>query len=129
MPDHEAYERHEVERQKLALETSQPGLDYARSQDEKVIDFLRDAEVMIADSQYDRVEYPTRLCWGHTCADDTVDLAIRAGVKQLFLFHHDPDHDDAKIEAMVVEGQAKVAENGSKLIVSAAREGGEFVLS
>ena len=83
---------------------------------------------MIADSQYDRVEYPTRLGWGHTCADDTVDLAIRAGVKQLFLFHHDPDHDDAKIEAMVAEGQAKAVEKGSKLKVSAAREGGEFRL-
>lgn len=129
MPDHEAYERHETERQKIAGENSQPGIDYARSQDEKVIEFLRDAEVMIADSQYDRVEYPTRIGWGHTCADDTVDLAIRAGVKQLFLFHHDPDHDDAKIEAMVAEGQSKAKEKGSKLIVSAARESGEFVLA
>ncbi|HMJ06358.1 MAG TPA: MBL fold metallo-hydrolase, partial [Chthoniobacterales bacterium] len=128
MPDHEAYERHEVERQKTAGETSQPGLDYARSQDEKVIEFLRAADVMIADSQYDRVEYPTRLGWGHTCADDTVDLAIRAQVKQLFLFHHDPDHDDAKIEAMAAEGQARAKEQGSDLVVSAAREGGEFRL-
>jgi phosphoribosyl 1,2-cyclic phosphodiesterase/CheY-like chemotaxis protein len=128
MPDHEAYERHERERQKVAGEHSPAGVEYARSQDDKVVEFLRDADVMIADSQYDRVEYPTRLGWGHTCADDTVDLAIRAGVKQLFLFHHDPDHDDAKIEAMVVEGQAKAAEKGSKLNVSAAREGGEFRL-
>ena len=128
MPDHEVYERHERERQKVANENSEPGIDYARSQDEKVIDFLRDADVVISDSQYDRMEYPTRLGWGHTCADDTVDLAMRAGVKQLFLFHHDPDHDDAKIEAMVAEGQAHVAKSGSSLIVSAAREGAEFLL-
>lgn len=128
LPDHEAYERHERERQKVANENSEPGIDYARLQDEKVIEFLRDADVMIADSQYDRAEYPARLGWGHTCADDTVDLAIRAGVKQLFLFHHDPDHDDAKIEAMVTEGQARANEEGSRLVVSAAREGGEFVL-
>ena len=128
MPDHEAYEPHERERQKAAGESSQTSLEYARTQDEKVIEFLRDAEVMIADSQYDRAEYPTRLGWGHTCADDTVDLAIRAGVKQLFLFHHDPDHDDAKIEQMVGEGQAKAAAKGSKLVVSAACEGSEFRL-
>ena len=128
MPDHEVYERHERERQKVANENSEPGIDYARSQDEKVIDFLRDADVVISDSQYDRMEYPTRLGWGHTCADDTVDLALRAGVKQLFLFHHDPDHDDAKIEAMVAEGQARVAKEGSSLVVNAAREGSEFVL-
>ncbi|MEO7297486.1 MAG: hypothetical protein ABI042_02785, partial [Verrucomicrobiota bacterium] len=128
MPDHEAYEPHERERQKVANENSDAGIDYARAQDEKVIDFMRDAEVMISDSQYDRVEYPSRLGWGHTCADDTVDLAMRAGVKNLFLFHHDPDHDDAKIEVMVAEGQARVKECGSSLIVNAAREGGEFVL-
>lgn len=128
LPDHEAYERHERERQKIRNETSQPGIEYARSQDEKIIEFMRDADVMISDSQYDRVEYPTRLGWGHSCSDDTVDLAMRAGVKQLFLFHHDPDHDDAKIEAMVAEGQARVKENGSSLVVSAAREGAEFML-
>ena len=128
LPDHEAYERHERERQKVANENSEAGIDYARLQDEKVIEFLRDADVMIADSQYDRAEYPARLGWGHTCAEDTVDLAIRAGVKQLFLFHHDPDHDDAKIEAMVAEGQARAKEDGSRLIVSAAREGLEFML-
>ncbi|MEO5722493.1 MAG: response regulator [Chthoniobacterales bacterium] len=128
MPDHEAYEPHERERQKVANENSDAGIDYARAQDEKVIEFMRDAEVMISDSQYDRVEYPSRLGWGHTCADDTVDLAMRAGVKNLFLFHHDPDHDDAKIEAMVAESHARVAECGSALNVNAAREGGEFVL-
>lgn len=128
MPDHEAYERHERERQKLANENSEPGIEYARSQDEKVIEFIRGAAVVIADSQYDRAEYPTRLGWGHTCADDTVDLAIRAGVKQLFLFHHDPDHDDAKVEAMAAEGQARAKERGSELVVSAAREGGEYFL-
>ncbi len=128
MPDHEAYERHELERQKVSREASDAGIDYARSQDEKVIEFMRGADVVISDSQYDRTEYPTRLGWGHTCADDTVDLAMRAGVKQLFLFHHDPDHDDAKIDAMVAEGQAKVKERGSPLVVSAAREGGEYLL-
>ena len=128
LPDHEAYERHERERQKVAAETSQPGIDYARSQDEKVIEFLRGADVLIADSQYDPSEYPSRLGWGHTCAEDTVDLAIRADVKQLFLFHHDPDHDDAKIEEMVAQGQAKAVERGSNLVVSAAREGAEFWL-
>ena len=129
LPDHEAYERHERERQKIAGEESAPGIDYARAQDEKVVEFMRDAVVVISDSQYDRAEYPSRIGWGHTCADDTVDLAMRAGVKQLFLFHHDPDHDDAKIEAMVAEGQARVQENGSALVVSAAREGGEFLLN
>jgi len=94
----------------------------------QVIDFLRDAAVLIADSQFDIAEYETRRGWGHTCADDTVDLAIRAGVKQLFLFHHDPDHDDEKIDAMVARGAEKACEKGSALKVAAAREGAEYAL-
>jgi phosphoribosyl 1,2-cyclic phosphodiesterase/CheY-like chemotaxis protein len=128
MPDHEAYERHEIERQKIAGETSQPGLDYARAQDEKVIDFIRQADVLIGDTQYDATEYPSRLGWGHTCVDDAVSLAVRAGVKQLFLFHHDPDHYDNKMTALSTEAEEQVATVGSAMRVSAAREGVEYVL-
>ena len=49
----------------------------------KVVDFLQNADVVIADSQYDAIEYPSRRGLGHTCADDTVQLAARAGVQQL----------------------------------------------
>ena len=35
------------------------------------------------------------------CADDTVLFAMQAGVKRLFLFHHDPDHRDQKIAEML----------------------------
>ena len=128
MPDHEAYERAEIERQKLAGEHSQPGLDYARAQDEKVVDFIREADVVIGDTQYDATEYPSRLGWGHTCVDDAVDLALRAGVKKLFLFHHDPDHYDNKMTELTADAEEKVAAAGSSMRVSAAREGTEIVL-
>jgi phosphoribosyl 1,2-cyclic phosphodiesterase/ActR/RegA family two-component response regulator len=128
MPDHEAYERCEIERQKAERQASPDGLAYAKIQDEKVIDFLRGADLVIADSQYDAIEYPSRRGWGHTCADDTVQLAMRAGAKRLALFHHDPDHTDEKIAAMVEQAQSAVAHVGGKLIVNAAREGDEISL-
>ncbi len=53
---------------------------------------------------------------------------MRAGVKHLFLFHHDPDHHDEKMEAMIARAKEKVAAAGSAMMVSAAREGVEFVL-
>jgi phosphoribosyl 1,2-cyclic phosphodiesterase/ActR/RegA family two-component response regulator len=129
MPDHEAYERCEIERQKAERDTSTQGLEYARIEDQKVVDFLRNADVVIADSQYDAIEYPSRRGWGHTCADDTVQLAARAGAKQLFLFHHDPDHDDEKIAEMVARGQKEIARSGSNLRVGAASEGAEIKLT
>jgi phosphoribosyl 1,2-cyclic phosphodiesterase len=128
MPDHEAYERCEVERQKAERLASPDGLAYAKIQDEKVVDFLRGADLIIADSQYDAIEYPSRRGWGHTCADDTVQLAMRAGAKRLALFHHDPDHTDEKIAAMVERAQSEVAQTGGTLIVTAAREGDEISL-
>jgi phosphoribosyl 1,2-cyclic phosphodiesterase len=128
MPDHEAYERCEIERQKAERLASPDGLAYAKIQDEKVVDFLRGADLVIADSQYDAIEYPSRRGWGHTCADDTVQLAMRAGAKRLALFHHDPDHTDEKIAAMVERAQGEVAKSGGKLVVTAAREGDEISL-
>ena len=123
MPDHEAYERCELERQKAENESFSTGLEYARLQDDKVVEFLRGAEVVIADSQYDAVEYPSRRGWGHTCADDTAMLAARAGAKRVYLFHHDPDHDDAKMTKMVESAQEVIRRNGHSIEVRAAREG------
>jgi phosphoribosyl 1,2-cyclic phosphodiesterase/CheY-like chemotaxis protein len=123
LPDHEAYERSEIERQKAEKESSSASLEFARMQDEKVVEFLRHAEVVIADSQYDAAEYPARRGWGHTCADDTVLLAARASAQRVFLFHHDPDHTDAKVEQMVAHAQAAATNFGSQINVAAAREG------
>ena len=95
----------------------------------RLVEFLRNADVVIADSQYDAIEYPSRRGWGHTCADHTVQLAARAGAKQLFLFHHDPDHDDQKIAEMVARGQKEIARSGSSLRVCAASEGAEIKLT
>ena len=128
MPDHEGYERNAIERQKLRGEAAPALIDYARKRDQEVVEFLREADVVITDTQYDNLEYPSRLDWGHSCVDDVVDIAMRARVRHLFLFHHDPDHNDEKMEAMVAEAEKRVAAAGSPMRVSAAREGGEVVL-
>jgi phosphoribosyl 1,2-cyclic phosphodiesterase len=88
-----------------------------------LIEFVRGADVLIMDSQYDHAEYGSHIGWGHGCVDDVVALAVEANVGNLFLFHHDPDHDDAKISKMLRHGQALVKKTKSKLKVAAAREG------
>ena len=60
--------------------------------------------------------------WGHGCLDGSVALALRAGVESLVLFHHDPDHDDRRIDAMLEEARRQVSEAGALLRVEAARE-------
>lgn len=92
-------------------------------EDRDMIEFIRDADVLILDSQYSRAEYARHIGWGHGCVDDSVALALKAGVKKLVLFHHDPYHDDRKIDAFVKHARQLVARKKGKLKVEAAREG------
>jgi phosphoribosyl 1,2-cyclic phosphodiesterase len=91
--------------------------------DRDMIEFLRDVDLLILDSQYDAKEYQEHVGWGHGCVDDSVALALQAGVKQLCLFHHDPDHDDKRIDGLVKHARQVVAKRRAKLRVDAAREG------
>ncbi len=97
--------------------------------DREMIEFVRGADVLILDSQYDSAEYRRHTGWGHGCVVDSVRLAIQAGVKRLVLFHHDPDHDDRKLDALLKHARELVTQAGSKLKVEAAREGRSIKLA
>jgi len=64
--------------------------------DREMAEFVRDSDLLILDSQFDRAGYKKHIGWGHGCVDDSVALALQANVKQLLFFHHDPDSDDKK---------------------------------
>lgn len=95
--------------------------------EESVIDFIRDADVVIMDAQYTSEEYKKHVGWGHGCLDDVVRVALKGKVKQLFLFHHDPSHDDEFLAEMLAHAQALAA--GTSLRVALAREGESVVLA
>lgn len=95
--------------------------------DARLVEFLRGTDVLIMDAQFDCREYPSHAGWGHGCAKDAVALALAAGGGRLFLFHHDPDHDDAKVAAMTRQAREWVARRGGRLRVDAAREGLQVV--
>ena len=127
LPDNEPYSRLRSSPDSTA-NNSPESLAYARKQDEKLVEFIKGADVLIIDSQYDDAEYKNHVGWGHGCLDDVVTLALVAGVKKLLLFHHDPGHDDAQISRMVDWARKLVAMHGESLVVEAAREGLEVVL-
>jgi phosphoribosyl 1,2-cyclic phosphodiesterase/CheY-like chemotaxis protein len=128
LPDNEPFQRYKYHADPKAHEGSTEILEFARRMDQKLIDFIRNAEVLVIDAQYDATEYQTRVGWGHGCVDDVVALALKGDVKRLYLFHHDPEHDDAKVDGMVAWARQFVAALGDKLAVEAAREGSEVVL-
>ena len=70
-----------------------------------VIEFARDADVLIHDAQYLESEYISatnpRRGWGHSTVESATEVAKKAGVKQLVLFHHEPTHDDRCIDQIL----------------------------
>jgi phosphoribosyl 1,2-cyclic phosphodiesterase len=101
---------------------------FARQQDYKFEEFIRGADILISDAQYDSTEYEQHVGWGHSCVDDVVDLAVASGVTELYLFHHDPDHSDTHIAQMLGNARKRVSQAGAPLRVEAAREGAEVAL-
>jgi phosphoribosyl 1,2-cyclic phosphodiesterase len=75
------------------------------------------ADVLIYDAQYTPEEYQVKRGWGHSTWRAAAEMADRAGVSKLVLFHHDPDHDDTFV--------TKMARDASSLFTNtvAAREG------
>ena len=69
------------------------------------LEAVEGTDVLVMDAQYDWEEYQSHVGWGHGCVDEVVALALQAGIKQLFLFHHDPDHPDACIDGIVKEAR------------------------
>jgi phosphoribosyl 1,2-cyclic phosphodiesterase len=72
----------------------------------EVARIIRGADVLIVDAQYTPAEYegrsgPPRKGWGHSTMLEAARVASGAGARRLFLFHHDPTHDDDMIDAMV----------------------------
>ena len=102
--------------------------DFNTYKNQLLAEFAKGAELFICDAQYTAEEYERRVGWGHSCIDDTVQLAMHARVKHLILFHHDPTHDDHTIDRIVEHAREIVARAGVPMRVDAAAEGMEIVL-
>lgn len=95
---------------------------------ERLTDFVRGTDVLITDTTYRDHEYPSKVDWGHSCVSEVADLAVRANVKRLHLFHHDPDQSDDDIDRKLDETRAHVARLGGSVEVDAPAEKYKLVL-
>ncbi|MFN8760234.1 MAG: MBL fold metallo-hydrolase, partial [Tagaea sp.] len=71
----------------------------------QVLDLIAGADLVIYDCTYTDAEYPAHVGWGHSTWQEGVRLVEKAGAKRLAIFHHDPDHDDAFMDAIAVEAE------------------------
>lgn len=77
---------------------------------QRLIKFAQGADLMAHDAQYTdelylRAPVP-RQGWGHSTWRMAIETANAAGVKQLALYHHEPEHDDEMLEDIERRAQA-----------------------
>jgi phosphoribosyl 1,2-cyclic phosphodiesterase len=86
LPDHEPY---------LGGRRVDVGTDWISG-----FDLAFEADLLFHDAQYTEAEYPSRVAWGHSSVAHAVEFARVTAARRLLLFHHDPLHDEAQLDAM-----------------------------
>jgi phosphoribosyl 1,2-cyclic phosphodiesterase len=105
------------------------GADLDRLEDEWISGFelARDTSLLIHDGQYSDAEYPDHVGWGHSALSHTLAFAHRTGAERTLLFHHDPTHSDAQLDAL--RGEARTgweALGGNGEAIELGAEGAEY---
>ena len=100
------------------------GGDVGRNRhDDAHASWLAGADLLIHDAQYLASEYDDHVGWGHSTAEYVIDVARRAGVARVALYHHDPNRTDDAVDRLVAVARAHAAATGYDGEVFAAAEG------
>jgi len=96
---------------------------YNQHYEDNLADFCRDSDVLITDCTYTDEEYKTKECFGHSSISKVVGLATEAEVKNLYLFHHDPDQNDQAIDRKLDLAMEAAEKRNSNVQIHAPVEG------
>ncbi len=102
-------------------ELSPPG--EASSTIEELAAFSEGATLLVHDAQYTTAEMPAKRGWGHSVVDEVLELARKASVETIALHHHDPDRDDAALDAIAAHASDWVRREAPGLASVVAAEG------
>ncbi|HPQ43459.1 MAG TPA: MBL fold metallo-hydrolase [Syntrophales bacterium] len=91
-------------------------------------EFVADTDILITDCTYTDEEYEAKIGWGHSSINQVIELADRARVKRLFLFHHDPDQTDDDIDGKLKMALTQLKKKGSSTLCIAPKEGESFTV-
>jgi len=125
-PDNEiAFVNHAIDARRGEFDAEEQDLLDALLEEQRgrVIEFMRDADVLIHDAQYTPDDYQLKKGWGHSCYIDTVNAAADAGVKRLYLFSYDPTYDDDMVDTLHTTTQELLHRRGSNMSSHKAHEG------
>lgn len=102
-PDHATGYRVEYAGRSLCYITDTGHIEGER--DTALVEFVRDADLMVYDSTYTDEEFPRYRDYGHSTWQEGVRVATDAHVKRMVIFHHDPGHDDDFMDSIAAEAE------------------------
>ena len=62
---------------------------------------FRNADFIVLDAQYTVEELYRKISWGHSSFCYAIDFAVHWGIKNVYLFHHEPMYDDKKLHSIL----------------------------
>ena len=92
-------------------------------ENEKVLKFIENADVLIHDSQYTAEEFKNRAGWGHSSFEWVFESAVKAKIKNLIFFHHDPNRSDRQLKKLEKQFRCRAAKTKTGIKTAVAWEG------
>ncbi len=114
------------EGKKAVYSTDSEHKEEAQEDRYRFIDFFRNADILIFDAQYDFLDSVlAKENWGHSNNLVGVELALRAGVKHLCLFHHEHTLNDEALDQFLESTRKylSIIEKNSSMEVYLAYDG------
>ncbi len=73
--------------------------------EDTLVEFCRDADVLSMDTMFTPENIGNFKGWGHSHWLHACEIATKANVKKLVLFHHDPNRDDQSLDAILEQAK------------------------
>ncbi len=92
------------------------------------VEFCQGVDLMIHDAQYIEDDMPAKHGWGHSLISQVRQLAVDAQVKNIVMYHHDPERTDGELDEIAIESASYFKSNNSVIGSYIAAEGLTFEL-
>lgn len=99
---------------------------FLRSMNKELIAFCKNSDCLVHDAMFDENSMINKKGWGHSSNVSLAQFSIMANIKNLVLFHYNPDYDDSKIDFILKETQLFLEKQNSKINCIASKEGLEI---
>jgi phosphoribosyl 1,2-cyclic phosphodiesterase len=95
---------------------------------DRLVQFIKETDVLVIDATYTDEQYAKKKGWGHSSITQVVDVADKAKVKLLCLFHHDPEQSDDDIDLKLQSAKDLLTALGSATRCIAPHEGDKIII-